>query len=294
MKIIGDDAQHVNRFCDQNPAVYAGFSSLGAMTDYLATIPKHMHGEGHDKSMPDWYGSRDMPHALQIARDGWPEGVQKAQEVADQISTAATRSKRRTRAVAGGSVSIGRLLSGNPKCMTTRRRVTGRKVVTMFVGTGNAALVPARAMIARAAAIAAICNVAEIAGYSCEIVMIGNQSRSLTSRNQSMLQTVVTVKHAGERFNLSDMVFALGHPSYFRRFTFAICSAQNECKSIWHTQGYAGEMFTDDWTPAPGEIHIPFLSIEAWRNMREKQDVFKMAMEMIHKNDFFGLTMTDN
>lgn len=290
-RIIGDDDRFLGHFVDQRPSVYAGFSSLSAMMSYVESIPKHARRAGAwNNDNEKFYGSRSVSHAMQIARDGWQEGVQNARKVADSISISQAQGKRRIRAVAGGNVNVGRLLSGNPKHMTQRRKLDGRRVMTLFVGIGSAALVPAQAFIARAAAVAAICDIAETQGYSCEIVMISNQARDLPpARNRSALQTVVTVKSAGERFNLDDLVFALGHPSYFRRFTFAICAAQDDLREIHGNMGYGNDMFTKTHVPGPSEIHIPFLSIPQWRAMEETEDMLKIAQEMLRKINVFGL-----
>ncbi|MDT9703008.1 hypothetical protein, partial [Streptomyces sp. P17] len=59
-------------------------------------------------------------------------------------------------------------------------------------------------------------------------------------------QTAVTLKHAGEKLNLDDLVFALGHPSFLRRFNFACVSQAVECREIWSSQGMPRSAFGKD------------------------------------------------
>lgn len=168
------------------------------------------------------------------------------------------RVKRRSYGVAGGSVSVGRLLAGNPMHMRQRPPQPGRKVVRLFVQACNSAIITAENMTVRAAIVAAMADMLERQGFSCEIIAIDCRNGSLGIK--PVFQCATILKQAGEKLNLSDLTFALGHPSYLRRFGFALFSACDELISHWESQGVPKDAFNDHFKPKRNEFYIPKLS----------------------------------
>ena len=259
--IYGDDQRYFNYFKDQNPLAFFGFSSLSKMVDYVEAIPRDKRTGDRDAGYEpgEWAGTPDMPAALKLARHGWAQGVENAQEIIELLGVQHATQRRRKHAVAGGSVSVGRMLAGNPAHMTNRPKQPGRKIVTLFAECGMSASIKVENMIARAAIIAAIADILEREGYSCEIVSLVINSR-FGSRPGS--HTAVTVKQAGERLNLHDAVFALGHPSFLRRLSFACVCSSDECEPIWETQGSPAFAFNDKHPTGRNEFFIRPLTIE--------------------------------
>lgn len=254
--VYGDDARYLNAFKDRNPIAFFGFSNLSAITKFVDAIPheKRMGSRdaGWSRDQATWYGSRDMAEALDLARNGWRKGVENAARVVDMINVDHALQKRRKHAIAGGSVNVGRLLTGNPAHMRKRPKLPGKRVITLFVENTASSSINVECLIIRAAICAAIADVLEQQGYSCEIVACTMQFWSTSP----YAQTAVTVKQSGEKLNLEDVTFALGHPSFLRRFNFACVSQCDELQSIWRTQGQPKPAFASD----AKEIYIRHLT----------------------------------
>ncbi|QWY83160.1 hypothetical protein [Rhizobium phage RHph_X2_24] len=259
--MYGDDMRYHNYFKDKNPRSFFGFSSLSALLQFIDAIPQHkrtgQRGEGYDRSKPDWYGTPDMLTALDLARNGWPQGIANAQQVLETLDIEHVLQRRRSYAVAGGSVSVGRMLAGNPVHMVKRPKLPGRRVVTLFVENMASAYMKAETLTVRAAIVAALADILETNGYSCEIV---NVTVSNFMSGKPAAHTTVVLKHAGEKLNIADLAFALGHPSFLRRFVFALVCQADELESMWDYQGMPTSAFGGDCQPGRSEFYIKRLS----------------------------------
>jgi hypothetical protein len=185
---------------------------------------------------------------------GWSEGVELAEQILEQLTGRNAIERRRKYSVAGGMLNVGRLLAGNPLHMVSRPKQPGKKIITFFVEASMSSSVKARYAIIRAAITAAIVDILEMNGFSCEIVMIATSNYS--TRGKPACQIATTLKKAGELFSLNDFVFALGHPSYFRRFSFAVKGSDQRLKQIWHSMGFLGDAFNEDHPTASNEFYI--------------------------------------
>lgn len=257
--MFGDDPTWFNYFADQNPTSYFGFSSLSALVRCIETMPaKIINDDTNDRNGAwergrfGWYASECMPDAIDIARNGWPEGVEMAQEVHEKLIGKHAIERRRKHSVAGGSVNIGRLLAGNPDHMRSRPKQPGKKVITFFVESSFSSSIDSDNVIIRAATVAAIVDILEMNGYSCEIVATANTRH----RARPSWQIVTTLKAAGEPLALNDIVFALGHTSYFRRLNLGLMALDPDLSDVWKTGGYPSNAFTDRHPVKANEIYI--------------------------------------
>jgi hypothetical protein len=140
--------------------------------------------------------------------------------------------------------------------MICRPSLPGRRNVTLFVENCASAYMNADMLAIRASIIAAFADILEDRGYSCQIVATTMQA---TYNGKPCAQTAVTIKHAGEKLNLDDIVFSLGHPSFLRRFNFACVSSCDQLESIWESQGTPANAFKPD-AMARNEFYIPKLT----------------------------------
>jgi hypothetical protein len=257
----------------QNPRVFAGFNSLGELCNFVDGIDKSgFYGDrahGWDYSYGSgggWHGSPDMRAALHIAREGWPEGVEKAKQALDVIETDHPTSRQRSYSVAGGRVNVGKMLSGNPLHMTHRTRQPARKVITLFVELVMSHTVENDNAIIRAASIAAMCDQLEHAEYSCEIIGVMTFSRK--TFGPALAHFTVKLKQAGEALNLNDLVFALGHPSMLRRLGFALMAINPALERYWGTMGKIDHAFTDDHPTDTSAFYIGQLLTHDQKSLR--------------------------
>jgi hypothetical protein len=262
--VYGDNQQFLNHFKDKNPAAFFGFSSLAAHAAYIDRLPNHKRrGSGWD-DMGEWSGSDGMTQALRLARDGWAEGIEQAAEILQILNVEHASQRKRAYSIAGGQVNVGKMLAGNPMHMIKRPKQPGRKIVTLFVETSMSAAIRAETIKTRAVIIAALAEILEREGYSCEIVATDIS----TTGTRVFYQLATTLKAAGERLNLFDAIFGLGHPSFLRRFSFAALSSSDEC---WiaggHGQGSPSVMFNDKFPTARNEFYIRPLTSEQQKQL---------------------------
>lgn len=225
--VYGDDTSNRDIFSIANPTAFYGFSNLEAMTRFVETMPASIRHAGDRRGRawerePVFFGTDDMIDAIQIAREGWTDGVTKAKDVLELLEAQQALKLRHRYAVAGGGVSVGRLLASNPMHMKRRERMPAKNTIRLIVNTVSTAMIETETQIVRAACVAAVVDILENSGYSCEIVAVSTNKHP--NDNALTMQTATQLKHAGETLNLQDIVFALGHPSYLRRFIFA-CAA---------------------------------------------------------------------
>lgn len=246
----GDDPTYFNAFKDKNPIMFFGFSSLSKMTDHIENSPEDCRKEAgyRPERGGDWYGTRDMPHALDLAHNGWPEGVKRASEIADMLTADHAKQRRRKYSVAGGRVSVGRLLASNPAHMVARIKQDGSRAIRLFVQNNGSAGISGKSMLMRAAIICATVDILEANGYSCEIISVTTDYADSARKNPGC-HTVVNVKAAGEKANIADIAFTLGHLSFFRRFIFANVERETALREMWNTQGYSTEAFNKHHMP---------------------------------------------
>lgn len=260
--IYGDDQTYFNYFKDKNPKSFFGFSSLSEMVKFIEAIPREKRSGDRDQGFTKggmgskWCGSADMSEAIDLANNGWAAGTENAAQVLEFLDLENATQRRRAYSVAGGHVSVGRLLAGNPAHMVRRPKLPGHRAITLFVENTASAAINADMLIIRAAIVAAFADILESRGYSCTIVSVTMQGLSFYDGNPGA-QTAVTIKHAGEKLNLNDVVFALGHPSFLRRFNFACVSQADELRRIWDSQGYPKSAFDDEMNR--NEFYVPHL-----------------------------------
>lgn len=259
----GDDMTYLNYFAEKNPISFFGFSNLDKMTDYIEAISPAI---ATDSTRNDgWTGSSSftgtgsMKEALSIARNGWSEGVEKAKEIAETIDSDYALQRKRVYNITGNRANIGRMLMGDPKHMASREPLPGKRIITLFVETAINAGIKQEAAIIRAATIAAMIDIIEISGFSCELIAT-NIAISGVVRPTPIEQLAVKLKNAGEKLNINDAIFALGHPSFERRFNFAVVGSDDRLRMIHQTMGRSSSAFTDDYPPGKNEFYIPQFS----------------------------------
>jgi hypothetical protein len=258
---FGDDKTYLNYFADQNPSGFFGFSSLRKFTDYVAVLPPidndERTGRHHawletEKAVTKT-ATRSMPEALRLAREGWSDGL----GITDKLDPPRSTRKRRLRTVAGGTVSVGRMLAGNPAHMIRRARLPGHRIITLYVECGMWRGITSWNAMLRAWLIIAMVDALEIEGYRCEIVAV---DVAMDDRNEHPgYQVAIHLKSAGDRLSFADLSFALGHPSLSRRMVFACVSSAEACRDCWTHMGCISDAFTDKHPTGRNEFYIPQL-----------------------------------
>ena len=267
--VFGDDDEYFNYFEQQDPYAFFGFSNLEQCIKYIEEIPSDVKRDHRrydawktDAEHIGFSKTRNMEHAIDLARNGWQEGINKAAEVMEIIGGDNALQRKRKYDVVGGRVNVGRLLTGNPLNMQRREKQPGKKSITLFVETSMLSMLDAETAILRAACVAAMVDLLDTLGYSSSIVAIG-YTQDANNYNRGLYQTTIKLKNAGEPLNMNDTIFALGHPSMNRRFRFAMCASSDRCRSNWDSMGASVKpAFTHNHPTRPNEFYIPRASIE--------------------------------
>ena len=265
---IGNDETYRHHFAESDPVIFWGFDDLGAFVDHVASIERAP--SPRDKAWtgkPEFTGTASFAEAVEIARTGWLDAL----GMSDLIDLPPPRLKRRARSVAGGSVSVGRMLSGAHDHMIKRRRAPAKKIITLFVETVAWIKIRHDVLLIRSLAVAAIIDNLESHGYRCNVIAVYSAYRD----DWAPLQTAVKLKDAGERLNLADISFAFGHPSFGRRLIYAarsIRKAYTQLDDGEAARGYVGHAFTKEHQPGPNEYYIRGL----FQNITDIMGVLKL------------------
>lgn len=217
---------------DRAAIVYA--HHFAGLDELAAAIPDR---EPSDADNTGWSGSESftktasMAEARTLARDGWRDGAERARKLRDGITATIPQAPRLVRYDVAGTVpNVARHLAGNP--MTMRRPApadtAARPILTIVARFSASATVPASTMENQAAAIAAIVDILEGAGFLCEVIA---HSRAIGRGTTIGAEISTRLKAPGEPLNLGSMAFGLGHPSMLRRLWFAIVGMDSDLRA---------------------------------------------------------------
>lgn len=178
-------------------------------------------------SFSEFFGSPDFETALDLARNGWPEGERHVKRLAldlfDKVSNMIERPYP-VYDVEGSEIDVARYLEGEPECwQRMEERVTegpGRRLVRLVYVCTVAARVSAETIRARGAALVALIHLLEYAGHGVEVTLaasVGHHGAGLERAEQ-----YVNLKAPEQPLDLPRLAFALIHPSSYRRLIWAV------------------------------------------------------------------------
>lgn len=190
-------------------------------------------------------GTKTMEEALDMAENGWAEGIDKVFRLrADILAKNPIRMQPVKFGIAGATPDVPRAIAGNifnmriPDMSKSKRRPVITLVSNMTANCG----VEKEMITNRAAVVAAIIDRIETAGYAVEVV-----STAMAQSGKFKAATSVIVKEAGHAVDTGKLAYGLGHSSFFRRLVFASWSGDKRCQDIGYGLGIPFE-------PAQGEL----------------------------------------
>ena len=279
--MVGNCSRFHNHFKAQNPIVHFGFDSLDDLVNHVRAIPPCGSHGAWEKNDISFHGTYSMNEALNLAENGWQTGADEIAKLIEQINIDRPHNRKRSHGVTGGHVNVGRLLTGHPLHMVRRPKMPSDKIVTLFLESGARANITAQSMLLRAASAGAIVDRMEANGYRCEVVVCSNTEPNL---NVNPWTFTCIVKRANERMNLHSLAFALGHPSFHRRFRFACVDHMPELQHWHYSQGRSTEGFDTTHPTRPNvEFYIPRIA-----------ENYKTIEETMHAVIPHGLPITFN
>lgn len=169
----------------------------------------------------DWSGARNWAQALDMARNGWPQGRARIEQISSAVfaKTGSLIRKDDIRYdVTGSAVDIGAYLSGQPECFTVweetdEYREGKGKVVKIVVNAAASSGVTPEVLFLRGACVVALADSLERAGRRVEIHLVMNSSGA---------EYRVLIKRADQPVQLDQLAFSIASPAAFRRVGFAV------------------------------------------------------------------------
>lgn len=198
--------------------------NLADVTQWLKDTPaKWTCTSSQDKSNPKsvgWDLNAGYAGALKMSETGWPEGMEMIDEALHAIIPASGREARWGYSYVGGSVNVGRYLTGHPKCMKNKRKKQSGSapVLHMVVNVVASCAMTGQQMANYGAAITGLIDRLENTGkrVHLDVVMI------CYGKNGIRMSLGWNIKHASEHVDMSQVAFAIAHPAAFRRIGFAM------------------------------------------------------------------------
>lgn len=233
---------------DCSETVFQFFRSPESFAAHVAAMDteKVWHKETWSEapSRASFTGTKDMKEAINLAFEGWPEGVKRVAELREKILFARPQAPRYVKHdVAGAFPNVPRMLAGNPLHMRRIEIADSRRapVITLMVDMSVNCDCPAENLTRRAATVAALCDLIEDEGYRAHIV-----SCARTSNGDKSAVVAVTCKEPYDHADVGRLAFGVGHSAFYRRLMFAAWGGSNECKFLGQSLGYARAVKADE------------------------------------------------
>lgn len=170
-----------------------------------------------------WTGTANYADAVQLARQGWRDGVAQVQELSGTIESRLYNLISLPRIaydVTGELLDVGRFASGEPEHWGnwehTLTEGKGTKHIHIVVNVIASAGVSSEVLMQRGAAVAALINLLELAGHRCKVDMV-----CADGCNGFHYEIRTAVKEYDETLDLDRVTYAVAHPSVLRRHFFS-------------------------------------------------------------------------
>ncbi len=200
------------------------FGSWGEFVAYAEThakADKESYARSYMNGDMWWHGTEFPEEAFKLARHGWsdirPEVDALVEKIDAKVAPMTKPAFESYFDVSGGTVDIGRFLDGEPECMVETRLIEiakpGRVVSLLIDGFYSSSIKP-KSIIARGVAIVALIEALEKMQHGTEVWYE-------TSFRGNPLTYLVKLKSAEDVLDVDMLMFAIAHPSAYRRINFA-------------------------------------------------------------------------
>lgn len=192
-----------------------------------------------------WDYGAGFDGAMNLAINGWPEGLQRIRESIEAMEAITASLAVRPEVhydVSGDYVDMGRFVTGEPECMAQFHEVelpqTAVKIIRIVANVCCSSGIDADGFVKRGAATLALIDALENSGRRCELIITMGNGPSDGTR----LEYVIPVKKSGEMVEMDRLAFVFAHPAFFRRLVFAAMEHEapsvRQAFGIYDGQGY--------------------------------------------------------
>ena len=209
-----------------------------------------------------WSGTGTYEEAYDLAKFGWQKGLDR---LAEQVAIAAKLTPqnitpRKKRDIAGDFPDVPIAAAGDVFSMVTRGKQSKVKpIIKIQTNFGYNANVDSEKIMRWGAAIVSYVRTLELAGFSTQLDTISESKGD----GGPPVSFQFSLKAAGQRLSLSNIVFWWAHPAALRRIEFSAMERLDIQE--WYGYGYGqAKVITK---PEPGTL---FLTINDARNTMEE------------------------
>lgn len=206
---------------------------LGETVRWLQNTPRSWR-EGSSVTHPssqEWSLGANWERTLQLARDGWAEGMRMVEMAAAEVQTNARTSTFRYD-VAGELPDVSRFAAGDPLHMVSRaRQKQNHPVVHIIVNVNCSGSINAKRFAEYGGALTALVDQIENTRRRVELDVLAVNTHQGRGRSRCGWK----VKRAEDQLDLSAIAFSIAHPAAFRRLIFALWE---RTPASYHTYGY--------------------------------------------------------
>ncbi len=210
------------QFLDEVP------SSLGAATGYVGHVGRCAFGRREVLA--------EMPEAMHLARNGWPEGQEALQRAmhlfVDKLSGRVPQPTYQWD-VTGNQFDVAEMLTGNPEYwveqVASDNTVESQnaKILRITWNPSNSGGTGAHRLAAVAGPVLSLAHLLEVSGRGVEIYMTYAAMNQWTksgdrTNNGPVCELRMMVKAANQPLDLQRAAYAFGHPTLLRRIIWGV------------------------------------------------------------------------
>ena len=238
------DAPHVTRLVNgveiTRDTRFSSWSSPEKFCAHLKTInPRDIwYGEGNawGRIDTDFCGVENIEEAFDLCYNGWKEGGETIEKTRSYIHALnPTLPKPIKYAIAGSTPNVPRAVAGNILNMRApeETKASKRKIITILYNMCENWCVDKNSITNKAAAMAALIDVIEEKGFSCEVICVSKTTGGMHDYLSIM------VKESHHAVDTNRLAFCLGHAAMFRVLCFADWESDPFCKPLGRGLGCA-------------------------------------------------------
>ena len=236
-----------------------------SLEDYLAYLEgaavqeAFEGGAASELGSEDFTGTRDLPHAIDLARHGWHEGFGELVRLTDRVKRAMDYSPEvhsTFHDYVGFAPDVKAYLEGSPLSMVNAP-VVQKPHVDLFMNTSIDGFVDEADVYRRGAAVLALSEVVEACGTMVDLHLF-----EMSFIDKDVMLAEFAVKARDERVNLAKLHFPLCHPSWIRRLNFRLIETMPNVTQAWAgSYGIPAErrMMEQVLQLGPGDVLVPTL-----------------------------------
>lgn len=223
------------------------------------------------KASPDWgdtssgmydeHCGGSYEHAEQLATLGWSDGARKASALMRKVADRAVQSTQAMALtdnvswdVTGMAFDVGAYLSGEPECWLAMGEQPTRKAVSICVNVTTSYGVSPDTMMKRGIAVAALVLALQSKGYPVTVDVVQVLQKWDGDPKAS---TVRVIDANGSPLDTDRLVYAIAHPSVFRRLGRAAQGRAN-----WDGHGVQSDSFPGEYDLKFGGAHL--YQVDRW------------------------------